>query len=77
MILSNWNNVFMNTYFNQIDLTRQTAIVHHTAHPHLAADGVFNLATVPKINGLHYCVVRFPLVDSGKFQRLVFILLFV
>lgn len=44
-----------------------TGIVHHTAHPHMAADGaVFNLATVPKIDGPHYCVVKFPRVDSGR-----------
>lgn len=72
MILSDLDSVVMDTYSNQVDLTRQTAIVHHTAHPHLAADGVFNLATVPKINGLHYCVVRFPRVDTGRFPRKIF-----
>ncbi|KAF0768060.1 carotenoid isomerooxygenase isoform X1 [Aphis craccivora] len=50
---------------NTIDIARMTGIVHHTAHPHMAADGaVFNLATVPKIDGPHYCVVKFPRVDS-------------
>ncbi|XP_015369848.1 PREDICTED: carotenoid isomerooxygenase isoform X1 [Diuraphis noxia] len=48
-----------------IDIARRTGIVHHTAHPHVAADGaVFNLATIPKIDGPHYCVVKFPRVDS-------------
>ncbi|VVC28941.1 Hypothetical protein CINCED_3A018818 [Cinara cedri] len=47
-----------------MDLTHQTGIVHHTAHPHVAADGaVFNLATVPKLDGPHYCVVNFPRFD--------------
>lgn len=49
-----------------MDLARQMGIVHHTAHPHVAADGaVFNLATVPKLNGPHYCVVNFPRSDPG------------
>ncbi|XP_025425910.1 carotenoid isomerooxygenase isoform X2 [Sipha flava] len=46
---------------NSTDIARMIGIVHHTAHPHVEADGaVFNLATVPKINGPHYCVVKFP-----------------
>lgn len=53
-----------------MDIARQTGIVHHTAHPHLASDGaVFNLATVPKIDGPHYCVVNFPRVDPGKILK--------
>lgn len=46
--------------------------MHHTAHPHIAADGaIFNLATIPKIDGLHYCVVNFPQVDSGKALKII------
>lgn len=52
-----------------------TGIVHHTAHPHVAADGaVFNLATVPKIDGPHYCVVKFPRVDPGKIKKCIIVI---
>ncbi|XP_050520885.1 carotenoid isomerooxygenase [Daktulosphaira vitifoliae] len=46
---------------NIVEISSKTGIVHHSAHPILDINGdVYNLATIPKCDGIYYCVVRFP-----------------
>ncbi|XP_050439619.1 carotenoid isomerooxygenase-like isoform X3 [Adelges cooleyi] len=55
---------------DNVNIAKKMGIVHHTAHPLLASNGdVYNLATIPKIDGPYYGVVRFPRCDPETGQQ--------